>query len=369
MPFGLTAIPFAVVVIATLAFIGLAISLAKSSSTFSGYEDIKPEVKQISSAIRGELFRDGEDLVIAGQTKKHPVQIRFSYAENTPGLNVRMQAPVSFTFSVVPKGERATEGRVPVRTGDDMFDARFSARTDHPTQAKMLLGSKQMRTHMEKLCCSSKSFLTMMTGLIEQSELVIPSPYTVRHILDHVDSMAVLASGVEGIPGAEGVKIGAYKREHTSFVARAALAAGALATVVAVFVIQPRPAQANISELHTEEIAQGVLPKDVPLIPFASQWRAATDGDYPEEIAGWMKNSGASLEGRLDFKMNAGDALDSTAYFLVPTANNTGRRVVIISNGRKVYESQYPTGVALVLVRQATLSGIQWKLPPHSDAP
>jgi len=69
------------------------------------------------------------------------------------------------------------------------FDARFAARTDHPTQAKMLVSSKTMRTHMEKLCCSSKSFLTMVTGSIEVSELIIPGPYTARHVLDHVESM------------------------------------------------------------------------------------------------------------------------------------------------------------------------------------
>jgi hypothetical protein len=373
MPFGLHAFPFAIAVIAALAFVGLVISLVKSGNTFAGYTDIRREVQQIANALKAELFRDGDDLVVAGQTKKHPVQIRFSYALNTPGLNIRMQAPVSFTFSVVPKGETASEGRAMVRTGDDMFDARFTAKTDHPTQAKMLLGSKQMRTHMEKLCCSSKSYFTMTTGLIEQSELVIPAPYTVRHILDHVDSMAVLASGASNIPGAEGVKIGIYKRENTSFVTRAALAAGALATIIAVFVIQPRPAQADISELKGAKVSEGIMPKDVPLIPFVNQWRAANESDYPEEVAAWIKSAGGSVEGRVSFKMNANDALDSTAYMLVSDAAKpgdvTGRRVVIISNNQKVYDSQFPTGVALVKVPQGAISGLQWKQAPRAEAP
>ncbi len=369
MPFGLHPATFAVVVIAALAFIGLAISLARSSSTFAGYSEIRSEVNEVARALKAELFRDGNDLVIAGQTKKHPVQVRFSYDENTPGMNMRMQAPVAFTFSVVPKGERATEGRVLVRTGDEMFDARFAARTDHPTQAKMMLGSRQMRFHMEKLCCSSKSFLTLTTGLIEQSELVIPTPYTVKHILDHVDSMAVLASGAEDIPGADAVKITPYQREHTSYVARAALAAGALATIIAVFAIQPRPAQADISNLKSEQLSEGIMPKDVPLIPFVNQWRATNENDYPEEIASWLKSSGATLEGRINFKMQAEDALDSTAYILVPQTEKSGRRVVVISHNQKVYDSQYPTGVALVRVPQSELKNIQWKLAPRAESP
>ena len=48
------------------------------------------------------MFRDGNDLVLVGNFNSRPTQVRFSYDENTPGLNVRMQAPVSFTFSVVP---------------------------------------------------------------------------------------------------------------------------------------------------------------------------------------------------------------------------------------------------------------------------
>src|SRR5207253_3109174 len=183
------------------------VAFVKKSAMMAGYEEYKADIQKIASTLKAEMFRDGNDVVIPGNYKKFPIQVRFSYSETTPGLNIRMQAPVSFTFSVVPKGARATEGRVLVRTGDEMFDARFAARTDHPTQAKMLVSSKIMRTHMEKLCCSSKSYLTLVTGNIELSELVIPSPYTARHVLDHVESMAVLAKEVGEIPGAEKIKI------------------------------------------------------------------------------------------------------------------------------------------------------------------
>src|SRR5437879_11204778 len=178
-----------------------------------------------------------------------------------------MQAPVSFTFSVVPKGERASEGRVLVRTGDDMFDARFAARTDHPTQAKMLVSSKSMRTHMEKLCCSSKSYLTLVTGNIELSELVIPSPYTARHVLDHVESMAMLAKEVGEIPGAEKIKIAEYKREQSAPVVKIALAVGALVAIAAVFTGMTGVEDSSSSVVAGVVQTEGVVAKDAAMIP------------------------------------------------------------------------------------------------------
>src|SRR5204863_8490025 len=105
-------------------------------------------------------------------------------------MNLRVHAPVTFAFSIVPKGIRATEGRVAIRTGNDVFDSRFVARTDHPTQVRMLLSQKKIMRQLEKLCCSSRTFLTMNNGVMELSELMIPENSLVRHVLDHIDSLS-----------------------------------------------------------------------------------------------------------------------------------------------------------------------------------
>jgi len=250
---SLSPIQIAVIVVSAVSLAGVIISTLRNSAMLAGYDEYKADIQKIATTLKAEMFRDGDDVVIPGNYKKFPIQVRFSYSENTPGLNIRMQAPVSFTFSVVPKGERATEGRVLVRTGDDMFDARFAARTDHPTQAKMLVSSKTMRTHMEKLCCSSKSFLTMVTGSIEVSELIIPGPYTARHVLDHVESMSILAAEVDDIPGAEKVKIQEYKREKSTPVVKIALVVGALVAIAAVFAGRPG------TEVTQTSVAAGVI--------------------------------------------------------------------------------------------------------------
>src|SRR5262249_44149305 len=104
---------------ALVTLIGVAISFFRKSAVLKGYEEYQADVNRIANTLRAEMFRDGGDLVVTGNYKQNPIQIRFSHDENTPGLNMRMQAPVSFTFSVVPKGERSTEGRVLIRTGED----------------------------------------------------------------------------------------------------------------------------------------------------------------------------------------------------------------------------------------------------------
>src|SRR5438105_7882701 len=118
----LSPIAIALVIIIVLGVVGAIISLFRGRTTFSGYEDLAPDARAIAKALTdSEVFRDGGDLVVSGNFQKLPTIVRFSYDENTPALNIHMKAPATFTLSVVPKGARATEGRVLVKTPDDML--------------------------------------------------------------------------------------------------------------------------------------------------------------------------------------------------------------------------------------------------------
>jgi hypothetical protein len=351
-----------VLVVGILTIIGVVVSFLKKSAIYSGYEDIKHDVPTIAHALKGEIFRDGDDLVIAGNHKKFPVQVRFSYSENTAGMNIRMQAPVSFTLSVVPKGERATEGRVLVRTGDDMFDAKFATRTDHPTQAKMVVGSKPMRTHMEKLCCSSKTFLTMVRGSIEVSELLIPSNAG-RHVVDHLESMAILGALVQDIPGAETVKIAPYKREQSAPVVRIALAVGAIATIIAVFVVKPTSSQPDLSSLPKNEAAlAGSNPIEAPLLGDTRGYHVATEEDFDNGVANWVKGYGLDASGRIPLDLDGKEETQDVAYWLVgPDGKN---RISILSAGNNVYDTVYQNVVGVTAIPNASFSGIRWANKP-----
>ena len=93
--------PIFVVLAVVVVAIGVIIVMVRKSSTFSGYSDVAADAQRIQSAIKGESFRDGNDLVVSGSHDKLPVQVRFSYDENTPGLSIRMSAPANFSFSVL----------------------------------------------------------------------------------------------------------------------------------------------------------------------------------------------------------------------------------------------------------------------------
>src|SRR5512143_471800 len=116
---SLPPIAIALAIVAVLTLVGLVIAHFRDRNTYAGYEEMVGEARQVAKSLKGELFRDGTDLVASGNFLKLPVVVRFSYAENTQELNIRMSAPATFTLSVVPKGAKAIEGRVLVRTNGD----------------------------------------------------------------------------------------------------------------------------------------------------------------------------------------------------------------------------------------------------------
>ena len=359
-------IQIAILIIAVVTIVGVVVSFMRKSSALQGYDEIKAEVPKIAQALRAEMFRDGEDLVLAGNFKGRPAQVRFSYAENTPGLNIRMQAPVSFTFSSVPKGARATEGRVLMRTGSDMFDAKFASRTDQPTQAKMLVGSRAALQNIEKLCCSQKTYFTMSRGSIELSELVIPAPYTARHVTDHLESMAVIAKTVEDIPGAESVKIVPYEREKSAPIVRIALVVGAIAAVLGVFFIKPTSTQADLKTGSGNRVvsAEGVSPVDAANIGGLKGWHAQRPEEYDSDVAGSLRAIGIEPNGRLTVDLD-GDEVKDVIYTLVAD-DSPEKRLVVMQNNNVIYQTRYNNLAGVLPLPKDSISGIQWQVRPRA---
>src|SRR3990172_3199469 len=194
-------------------------------------------------------------------------------------MNVKAKA--AFSMAVVPKGERASEGRVLVRTPDDMFDARFQTRTDHPTQAKMFVGGKVVIQQLQKLCCSSRTFFTITNGAMELSELTIPTPYTGHHVSDHLESLAKLAHALEDMPGAETIKVHKLEKERSNII-RGAILVGGIAAVITVWAATsgprgPIPVQELAGEIEVPPA--GIMPVEAVLVRKVDDWRVATAED------------------------------------------------------------------------------------------
>src|ERR1051326_2225559 len=103
-------------IVSVLAFVGAVISFYRRSHLFHGYKELRDDARDIARAFSGKLYRDGNDLVIAGNRNKLPVNVRFSQEENTPGLFIRMEMPALFQMTIVPQGSPQAEGRIVVRS-------------------------------------------------------------------------------------------------------------------------------------------------------------------------------------------------------------------------------------------------------------
>jgi hypothetical protein len=352
------AVALAIVFVVTL--VGFIVAHFRDRGTYAGYEEIVGEARQVARSLKGEIFRDGTDLVTSGNFFKLPAIVRFSYDENTPGLNIRMSAPATFTLSVVPKGAQATEGRVLVRTSDDMFDAKFTSRSDHPNQAKIFLGGKTVNAALHKLCCSQKTFFTMTSGSMELSELVIPEPYTAHHILDHLESMRRLAAAAAEMPGAHTVAIHEIQKER-AVVGRIAIAVGVL-TAILVVVGATRnltsSAKAGPVDPGAATVGRGILPVDAAGIPQSARYRAATENDLNPAGAGFLRQFGEIHAGRVSGNYSGEGSPRDVAYLLV---NDTGGyRVVLLVKGVNRLDSEFASVAFIARVPQERVKNIAW---------
>ena len=358
-------------IVALVAALGVVISLIRASALMRGYEDLRGEVGALSKKLKGDVFRDGEDLVVSGYHGKLPAVVRFSYADNTPGLNIRMKAPSTFALSIVPKTAQVSEGgRVAVKTADEMFDARFVTRTDQPTQAKMFLSGKQTLAQLQKLCCSSKTFLTMSNGNMELSELVIPSPYTDRHISDHLDSLSRVAAALGQMPGADAVKITAYEREK-NYVLRASIAVLVITGIlVVVSAIRDRQ-QDSAASVAASSFDSGIAPKDEPRIAGAESWRAAQVSDFDSTAVNWLSGlHQGTITGRFEGLFAGLDQPPSSAYVLVLRNSQVPRkRVVILGPQTILFDGAFNTVAAAALVPRDVLTGVAWQQPDKVAPP
>ncbi len=357
---SLSPIAITLAIVAGVTLVGLIVAHFRDRGTFSGYEELTSDARQISKSLDGEIFRDGADLVISGNYAKLPVIVRFSYAENTPGMNLRMSAPATFTLSVVPKGAQATEGRVLVRTSDDMFDARFTSRSDHPNQAKIFLGGKAVNNALHKVMCSQKTFFTMTTGSLEVSELVIPEPYTAHHVIDHLESLRRLAAAAAEMPGAHTVTIHELRKERR-IAGRIAIAAGVITAALVV-----AAATRNLSSSATAEPLDaaatsggpGILPVDSGLIPRAPQYHAASPAELDPNGASWLRQSGEIHAGRVPGDYSGEKLSRDAAYLLV--GPNGSRRVVLLAGGASKLDSEYGSVAFIARVPRERLRSVDW---------
>ena len=335
-------------------------AMLRSSRLFSGYKDIEADARSLSRLLKGEIFRDGNDLVVSGNYNKLPTIVRFSVDVNTPAVNLRMQAPATFNLSVVPKGARATEGRVLVRTADEMFDARYVTRSDHPTQARMFVTGKATLNALQKLCCSTQTYFTVTRGAVELSELVLPDQLIGKHLSDHVLQLASLASVLRQMPGSEDVKIEAIRRDTSHPVVKIALAAGVVLALIVIFAREP---QATVSAQQGDTLPANVAAIDAHAIPGIEQSRVATLADMDPGVGAWVRDAQGEATGHLQLNLTGAAVTSDSAYYLI---DKRGPRVVLLVNHSDFLDLRYSNVVGFARVPKELAQTIDWAMPPSA---
>jgi hypothetical protein len=363
----LNPVAISVAIVGAIIFVGAFLAYFRDRKKYDGHGEYAADARTLANKLNGEIFRDGEDLVINGTHGGLPVVIRLSFAENTPGLHIRMVAPANFRMFVLPKGSRMTEGRVQVRTNDDSFEARFVTRTDNPTQAKMYLGSKGVLPELGKLGCSSKGFVTFTMGSIEQSEALVPIPSTGQHIQEHLQSMERLAKGLARMPFADRVELKPLKRERR-LVLKTVIVAGIIAALVGIITAAQQPREIPLPSVGTQaHLAEGVMPNDALVMGAVADWRAASPADLDPDAAAWARGYGQKDTGRLTLSLDGNRKGAKDIAYLLVNEKDGQRRVVLLADGKSCYDVKYSYLGLLAVIPKDNISKIQWSSRKPED--
>ncbi len=353
----------ALLIVLVVAFAGAITAFVRDRARFRGYQPLTGEVLRLARALKGDVFRDGNDLVVFGSWGQFPVQVRFSHEENTPGLNIRMGAPAGFSLSVTSARSREVTGRATVRTSDESFNARFAVRSDHPTQARLFLGNRRVMNCLRTLCRSSETLLLITTGQIEFSELGVPDRQSAIRALHALDELGELAQQLRAMPGSHAINVELLRRRR-AWPARIALAVGVVACVAALF-MAARPG--NLSALRglVQSTPQGMPPADAAHVRGLDGWRLATADDLDPAALNWMRANHAAPLARIEGHFCAGASLNDVVYLMVN--QDQLRRLVLLCDGEVRYDTKYPyIGVAQRVPRQL-LDSIQWTAQPTEE--
>lgn len=330
---------------------------------FSGYRDLADDARELGRKLNGEVFRDGEDLVVNGSASGLPVQVRFSYADNMPGLDIRMGAPANFNLFIAPRTAHATEGRHVVRTTNEMLNARVEARSDQPTPARLLLTTGNVTASLSNLCRGASTFVRITRGVVELIDLAPPTHLTIGGVPAQLSAMQAIVADIKEMPGADTVKVEPLKREQR-YLMKASLAAGMVAVVAAILIGVSMSADTSETKQHVAAPDE-VFEADAPFIPNAAQWRVIKSEQFNSDDIAWVRGSGIQVVGRITGDFSGKGASNDVAYVLGNAAGE--KRVVILSGGVRAFDTRYPYVGVAVRVPQQSVSSIEWRGAPPDN--
>ena len=321
-----------------------------------GYGHIARDVRLLGTAIHGKTERDGEDLVLRGNAHSWPVSVRFSQSDLKPGLNLRMSVPSTITLYCLPRNQREV-GRVPLRSADPRFEARFRLSTNHPLEARVAFSSATIG-EIEKLCSSTSTFLALENRTLELSELVVPEDNVYQHVLSQIQGMTNIAEATAQMPGVAAKPVRGFSRPWNWF--RTAYLAVPVLLILSIFVLArahrtpnaPPPPVPYPVGISIDEAAQ---------IPDIQQWRLAQPVDFEPGALSWLQQRGSSVTGRIPISFT-NSATGGVAYILKRNDGTESRsaRLVMFVDGKFRFDLALPELAIVTRIPVDAIESIQW---------
>lgn len=324
---------------------------------YRGYSEVRRDAAAIAYFLRGQTFRDMNDLVVTGNTQGYRTTIRFSRDENTPGVNLRMEVPATFDVMIVPKDTPLPEGGQTIRTGNDPFDLKWTVRSTQPTQARIFIAGNTAITQIRKLCCSSKTFINIERGALELSELTVPDS-AARHLIDHMESMAVIAKQLALMPGASQIKVERVTPPRPTN----KLLVAVIVIIVACTGITALANHEHSKKMNASLVGAGGSPQGIPAdealhIPHLQGWRLADSPDFDPNLVKWLRSSNATPSGRIEGDFTGGGTGSDHAYLLMNTEG--AFRVVIMLGNDVKFDNIFPNVALMAKVPKTAIRNIK----------
>ncbi len=341
-------------IIAAVSLTGMIVAMVRNARKFHGYEDIVKDANNIAQKLHGQIFRDGDDLVISGNHENLPTIVRLSHAENTPGLSIEMRVPAKFRLTVMPKENSTGPDGIPMNLG---LPTGYAASTSSSFEAGQLLGAPPVKRALAHICQSSKFYLEISPERLLISELLIPELVCER-VLAELACASLLATELEKFPGADLRKIIPLRHDRSSWKFRGALAAGVIVTIAGI--AQNGVNASNRSAAVPVKKSSAIPRIDAVLLPHIDDWRLAEASDFDSRFVSWMQEYGLNARHVLDFSSDQSRRQDARAYFLV---NDKGeRRIAIFVDHRVLFDTIFPAAEGIAVVPMDSVDKIQWPM-------
>ena len=337
---------------------------AQRIALYRGYRQISEDVQQTARTLNGEVFRDSNDLVIAGRYEKLPVIIRFSDNEERPQFRVQMRAPVPFSLSLLPQSANSERRSTAVRTGSYLLDSKFTALTSQPTQAKMLFNDKPSLAALSKLCYSRQTEFHISSGQMELIERAVPSPVSSR-IAESLQSMAAIAQLAEQIPGAERINVGTLPGKHVNWTFRAVLTTGLLVVIFLVWMHPGESGTAAAYEAAPPATIPGVSPLDATQIHRLEGWRVAVTEDFAQPDKPFFQDRSWAPSGYVSADFSGRGKVTDHAYLFLE--GHGKRRVSMLSDSVLAFDQIFDKVAVIAIVPKSKFPTMKWVSAPASE--